>query len=129
MGEYEYGNGRTRPSPHQYSDATRPGLKRIAVSPLARSGDQRRLFWEELVNRFFPSRETWRDRIRGRPGNVDDLLQVASLGLVKAIDRSKSARSRPSRRSRCRRFFGEPRRYSVIRLVGPVPGGRPGSRH
>src|SRR5437764_9577609 len=50
-----------------------------------RSGDQRAR--EELVNRFLPLARNLARRYAGAREPFDDLLQVASLGLVKAIDR------------------------------------------
>jgi RNA polymerase sigma-B factor len=52
---------------------------------LKRSGDQRAR--EELVNRFLPLARNLARRYAGAREPFDDLLQVASLGLVKAIDR------------------------------------------
>jgi RNA polymerase sigma-B factor len=49
------------------------------------SGDQRAR--EELVNRFLPLARNLARRYAGAREPFDDLLQVASLGLVKAIDR------------------------------------------
>jgi RNA polymerase sigma-B factor len=50
-----------------------------------RSGDQRAR--EELVDRFLPLARNLARRYAGAREPFDDLLQVASLGLVKAIDR------------------------------------------
>jgi RNA polymerase sigma-B factor len=50
-----------------------------------RDGDQRAR--EELVNRFLPLARNLARRYAGAREPFDDLLQVASLGLVKAIDR------------------------------------------
>ncbi len=50
-----------------------------------KSGDQRAR--EELVDRFLPLARNLARRYSGAREPFDDLLQVASLGLVKAIDR------------------------------------------
>ena len=41
---------------------------------------------EELVRRFLPLARSLALRYRGTPEQLDDLIQVASLGLVKALD-------------------------------------------
>lgn len=50
-----------------------------------RAGDQRAR--EELVERFLPLAKHLAGRYRNSSEPMDDLIQVASLGLVKAIDR------------------------------------------
>ena len=42
---------------------------------------------EELVQRFYPLAEYLAKRFRSRGEPIDDLVQVASIGLLKAIDR------------------------------------------
>ena len=41
---------------------------------------------EELVHRFLPLARSLALRYRGTPEQLEDLIQVASLGLVKALD-------------------------------------------
>jgi RNA polymerase sigma-B factor len=42
---------------------------------------------EQLIERFLPLARTVAQRFSGRADDFDDLLQVASLGLIKAVDR------------------------------------------
>ena len=46
---------------------------------------------EELVGLFFPLVEYLARRFRSRGEPLDDLIQVASIGLIKAIDRYVAA--------------------------------------
>jgi RNA polymerase sigma-B factor len=50
---------------------------------------------EELVRRYLPFAKSLALRYRGASESFDDLLQVASLGLVNAIDRFDSSRGTP----------------------------------
>ena len=50
---------------------------------------------EELVRRYLPFAKNLALRYRGASESFDDLLQVASLGLVNAIDRLDPARGTP----------------------------------
>ena len=59
---------------------------------------------DELVERYLPLARKLARRYAGAREPFDDLLQVASLGLVKAMERFDSTVGPRSRRSRCRRF-------------------------
>jgi RNA polymerase sigma-B factor len=50
---------------------------------------------EELVRRYLPFAKSLALRYRGASESFDDLLQVASLGLVNAIDRFDASRGTP----------------------------------
>ena len=50
---------------------------------------------EELVRRYLPFAKNLALRYRGASESFDDLLQVASLGLVNAIDRFDPDRGAP----------------------------------
>ena len=58
---------------------------------------------EELVERMLPLARSLARRYANKGEPLDDLEQVASLGLLKAIDRFDLDRDVRSRRSRCRR--------------------------
>ena len=58
---------------------------------------------EELVHRFLPLARSLALRYRGSSEDIEDLIQVASLGLVKALDGfdlERGRRSSPTRRRR-----------------------------
>ena len=65
------------------------------------SGDLRAR--EELVERFLPLARQLARRYQRTNEPLDDLMQVASVGLVKAIDRFDPIEGPHSRPLRCRR--------------------------
>lgn len=80
-----------RPSPHRYT-ATRPAgvrnaaeLERRLLFTYYETGDVR--VRAELVERFLPLARDLAMRYRHLDEPLDDLIQVASMGLVKALDR------------------------------------------
>jgi RNA polymerase sigma-B factor len=66
---------------------------------------------EELVRRFMPLARTLSMRYRRRSESLDDLVQVASLGLVKAIEGFDPALGKPFEAYAVPTILGELRRH------------------
>jgi RNA polymerase sigma-B factor len=66
---------------------------------------------EELVHRFMPLARSLAMRYRGASESLDDLIQVANLGLVKAIDGFDPGRGRPFTAYAVPTILGELRRH------------------
>lgn len=78
---------RTRtPGKHPHDDApdTTAAFQRLAVLP---EGHEREVLRQETVNAWLPMAERLAGRFRNRGESLEDLRQVAALGLVKAVDR------------------------------------------
>ncbi|MFJ3308959.1 RNA polymerase sigma factor SigF [Streptomyces sp. NPDC086549] len=82
---------RTKPHPHDDAPDTAEAFERLAVLP---QGPARRALRDELVRLWLPMSERIAVRFRGRGEALEDLYQVAALGLVKAVDHYDPARGR-----------------------------------
>ncbi|MEU2585585.1 RNA polymerase sigma factor SigF [Streptomyces avermitilis] len=71
---------------HSHDDApdTAEAFRKLATLPPGRQRDALR---EEIVEAWLPMAERLAGRFRNRGESYEDLCQVASLGLVKAVDR------------------------------------------
>src|ERR687897_1801384 len=78
-------SGNPAPGPGEQLADEKELLRRYATDPSPRVR-------EELVDRFMPLAKRLASRYAGGAEPFDDLMQVASVGLVKAIDRFDPAR-------------------------------------
>ena len=81
--------GSTRPHPHDDAPDTAAAFERLARLP---EGPERKALRDELVEAWLPMAERIAVRFRGRGEALEDLYQVAALGLVKAVDHYDPAR-------------------------------------
>ena len=97
----------------QRSEPLRPGdglvSERMLWARFAESHD--RATREELVRRYLPFAKNLALRYRGASESFDDLLQVASLGLVNAIDRFEPDRGTPFTAFASPTILGELKRH------------------
>ncbi|MFF3504798.1 RNA polymerase sigma factor SigF [Streptomyces sp. NPDC003247] len=82
---------RTRQHPHDDAPDTAESFVRLAQLP---EGPERRALRDELVRLWLPMAERIAVRFRGRGEALEDLYQVAALGLVKAVDHYDPDRGR-----------------------------------
>ncbi|EGX56830.1 RNA polymerase secondary sigma factor [Streptomyces zinciresistens K42] len=80
---------RTKQHPHDDAPDTADAFARL--SGLS-DGPERRALKDELVRAWLPMAERIAVRFKGRGENLEDLYQVAALGLVKAVDHYDPAR-------------------------------------
>jgi RNA polymerase sigma-B factor len=83
--------GRPRARQHDEPPESAELLERLATAPAAELPSLR----ERLVIAWMPMAERLARRYRGRGEAMEDLLQVAALGLVKAVNRYDPARGGP----------------------------------
>ncbi|MDQ0936242.1 SigB/SigF/SigG family RNA polymerase sigma factor [Streptomyces turgidiscabies] len=74
---------RTKQHPHDDAPDTAADFERLAVLP---EGPERDALRDELVRAWLPMSERIAIRFRGRGEALEDLYQVAAVGLVKAVD-------------------------------------------
>ncbi|CAL9323379.1 RNA polymerase sigma factor SigF [Streptomyces sp. SudanB182_2057] len=83
--------GSTKSHPHDDAPDTGAAFERLA---LLADGPERRALRDDLVRLWLPMAERIAVRFRGRGEALEDLYQVAALGLVKAVDHYDPARGR-----------------------------------
>ncbi|SNX56161.1 RNA polymerase sigma-B factor [Streptomyces sp. TLI_55] len=74
---------RTKPHPHDDAPDTADDFVRLRELP---DGPERRALRDELIRLWLPMAERIAVRFKGRGESLEDLYQVAALGLVKAVD-------------------------------------------
>ncbi|MEW2511478.1 RNA polymerase sigma factor SigF [Streptomyces sp. NPDC046870] len=84
-------NGSTKPHPHDDAPDTSGAFARLAG---LHDGPERQALRDELVRLWLPMAERIAVRFRGRGEALEDLYQVAALGLVKAVDHFDPDRGR-----------------------------------
>ncbi len=101
----------TRPPQHEATPGPGDGLvsERELWERFAEHRDQATR--EELVRRYLPFAKNLALRYRGASESFDDLLQVASLGLVNAIDRFDPSRGTPFAAFASPTILGELKRH------------------
>ncbi|WP_133916622.1 RNA polymerase sigma factor SigF [Streptomyces sp. NBC_00582] len=82
---------RTRQHPHDDAPDTTESFEELSSLP---DGPARQALRDELVRLWLPMAERIAVRFRGRGETLEDLYQVAALGLVKAVDHYDPGRGR-----------------------------------
>ncbi|MFF4836101.1 RNA polymerase sigma factor SigF [Streptomyces sp. NPDC001315] len=82
---------RTKQHPHDDAPDTTESFERLVRLP---TSPERKALRDELVRLWLPMAERIAVRFRGRGETLEDLYQVAALGLVKAVDHYDPARGR-----------------------------------
>ncbi|MFI9645269.1 RNA polymerase sigma factor SigF [Streptomyces sp. NPDC052040] len=131
--------------PHDDAPETADAFRRLATLP---DGPEREALRDEIVEAWLPMADRLALRFRSRGENLEDLRQVAALGLVKAVDRYDPERGHafesyavPTVTGEIKRHFRDhmwtlhvPRRVQELRnrvrlacqdLSGTIPGRAP----
>jgi RNA polymerase sigma-B factor len=131
--------------PHDDAPDTMEAFRRLATLP---PGRQRDMLREQIVEAWLPMADRLAGRFRNRGESLEDLRQVAALGLVKAVDRydpelgnAFESYAVPTVTGEIKRHFRDhmwtlhvPRRVQELRnrvrfaaqeLSGTIPGRRP----
>ncbi|MFJ9038811.1 SigB/SigF/SigG family RNA polymerase sigma factor [Streptomyces sp. NPDC102406] len=74
---------------HDDAPETAEAFHRLAAAP---EGPERDLLCQELVEAWLPMAHRLATKFRNRGENLEDLKQVAAMGLVKAVDRYEPSR-------------------------------------
>ncbi|MFI7382571.1 SigB/SigF/SigG family RNA polymerase sigma factor [Streptomyces sp. NPDC049813] len=74
---------------HDDAPETAEAFHRLSAAP---EGPERDLLSQELIEAWLPMAHRLATKFRNRGENLDDLKQVAAMGLVKAVDRYDPAR-------------------------------------
>jgi len=82
---------RAKQHPHDDAPDTAQAFVRLGELP---DGPERQALRDELIRLWLPMSERLAVRFRGRGETLEDLYQVAALGLVKAVDHYDPARGR-----------------------------------
>ncbi len=101
----------TRPSDHPPGDHVADGLASERELWAQFAHDRDPAVREELVHRYLPFARSLALRYRGASESFDDLLQVASLGLVNAVDRFDPDRGTPFAAFASPTILGELKRH------------------
>ncbi|WP_129841651.1 SigB/SigF/SigG family RNA polymerase sigma factor [Streptomyces sp. RFCAC02] len=115
MGTTAHPPTRTRRHPHDDAPDTSDSLARIAALP---DGAERRRLRQEVVCAWMPMADRLARRFRDRGESLEDLEQVAALGLVKAVDRYDPERGKAFESYAVPTIVGEVKRHFRDHLWG-----------